>query len=593
MKSSLIPRAVSVSSLNPFGAINDRLEKLEDAIKSLAPHGLEKERENSPRGFGVVSQTEWMTSNCKPIHGQSSFDGQVEMASHISQLPTPGTVGDSAVLDEVRTLRAMIQDRTSAIASHPTSSCISSNLQPDEIPVAFALRVLHLLKETPRLLFLMHPIQNYQYVEDLLQRIYFPLKPVSNGHLTVFFGVMYYATREMLEVGNSSNIARKQLEQYSATSQKMFQAGIKTHELSAVPSFENALALALALLDAQLTGDLTLQWSLTSAAATHCITLGYHRESTLNQLAPDAAEPCRLLFWHIYISNMSLILPLGKAGVIHAYDIDVEPPALSTDPRVAVWDACRNILIRFLTLHGEIYEQLYSPASLRLDLPSRQQNVSVLVRKLESWHFDWKSIDYSEAHYASVFRIVFLPINVIYWSVLTLTYRASTTSSTIEELPESCFSAARKGLETHLSLYPEFQAGGPGAIKLYAIWILIHSSFAPYIMTFVHCIVYGSKDDLDLLGRVLETLDEIATVSGPCQRQISVCRALHRTAKASIESNGIASVQDHARSGKVMNLPLQNPSHEQLDWDYFQSHIDEWIADGVNVNSFNLGHRLD
>jgi hypothetical protein len=85
-------------------------------------------------------------------------------------------------------------------------------------------------------------------------------------------------------------------------------------------------------------GTLSLQWSLTTAAAGHCLTLGYHREKRLLQLPSPKAERARRTFWHIYMADKNLSQRLGRASTIQDWDVDAKPCAISSDPRQAPWD---------------------------------------------------------------------------------------------------------------------------------------------------------------------------------------------------------------------------------------------------------------
>ena len=114
--------------------------------------------------------------------------------------------------------------------------------------------------------------------------------------------------------------------------------------------------------------------------------------------------------------------------------------------------------------------------------------------------------------------------------------------------------------------------------------IMLFSSFTPFIITFLHCVVNADSNDLALLGEVLQTLDELATVCEPCKRPCEVSRGLYRTAAAYVEST-----RGPATTQRTINLPLHNPLADFSDWDSFQANLDEWDGDP----SFTIGNRLD
>ncbi|KAK9443382.1 naphthalene 1,2-dioxygenase subunit alpha [Metarhizium brunneum] len=516
------------------------------------------------------------------------------MASRMSQLPTLETDEPSPVADEVRNLRAAIHHPTATATSKETS-LDAKQLRTPQLSASVVITLLQILKKTPRLLFVMHPINGWDYVESLAQRVYFPVEPISTGELTVFYGILYNGIREILEQDQTSHIPTPQFKHYQDVCYKAFRAGVQAHELYAVPNYANILALTIAILDVQFQGNLESQWHLTSAAARHCLTLGYHRESTMRHLPPEEAKSCRRLFWHVYQSSQSMVLPLGKAPLIHEYDVDLQLPAPDHDPSLAPWNMALNLFTKFFTLQANVYKNLYSPFAASLPPESRLASVEELSTTLREWYCTWNALDYSRAQHSKVFHVLFLPTKVAYYSLLALIYRASTTSSSIEDVSEECFTAAREGLEAHLSLYPPMSAMGAGALQLYAVWVFTRSTFTPYIITFVHCISHADRDDLETLRKVADTLDEIAAATNSCERQVGVCRALHRTAQAFIDSNQTRPRQDQMASchDGVVHLPLQNYNQEPFDWDLLQSNMNDWVVEGMMTAAVNLGSDLN
>lgn len=222
--------------------------------------------------------------------------------------------------------------------------------------------------------------------------------------------------------------------------------------------------------EAQMDGNQSVQWNLSSAAARHCITLGYHRITTLKQLSPEEAELRRCVLWQTYITNVGLALPLGRAAIIQDYDIDIGLPSISTDPRRAVWHTTAESFIQFSTIQAQVYRRLYSPAALKLASFERQRIVEEVLVTLEHWYCEWTKIDHSAAYHSEVFTIFFSPVTVAYYSLITLVHRAVTTSGVADDLSPACFAAAKKGLQKHLEVYPERQKSGHWAVYYYAIW---------------------------------------------------------------------------------------------------------------------------
>jgi hypothetical protein len=83
-------------------------------------------------------------------------------------------------------------------------------------------------------------------VEDLFRKVYFPTEPLSVGHVTAMHGILLCLLKEFIAFKDP--LAEKyDLPSYMPTIEKNFNAGLETYEMLAVPSFENVLALVLAV----------------------------------------------------------------------------------------------------------------------------------------------------------------------------------------------------------------------------------------------------------------------------------------------------------------------------------------------------------
>lgn len=215
--------------------------------------------------------------------------------------------------------------------------------------------------------------------------------------------------------------------------------------------------------------ELSLQWTLTSAAARHCIALGYHREEGLAQFSMQEAETIRRIFWQIYICDKNLSLRLGKASTIQDFDTDIRQVPISEDPKRAPWDlafvACTNLA----HLQGCLYEGLYSSAARKHTQEERRGVVSVLSAKLAHWYDDWLHINSSDAFDKTLLERTFEPMHIVYYSVLTLLYRGETMSNSASEISSRCFEAARQGLHAHLAYYPKIVSSG-SQVSSYLFW---------------------------------------------------------------------------------------------------------------------------
>lgn len=105
-------------------------------------------------------------------------------------------------------------------------------------------------------------------------------------------------------------------------------------------------------------------WILISTAARMCQSLGYHRLASTGVDQVNKIETKKSLFWYIYILDKTLSLRLGRSSNIHEYDLSSDMRAISKNARLHAWDAMWGLWVETATIHGRVYEQLYSSRAL-------------------------------------------------------------------------------------------------------------------------------------------------------------------------------------------------------------------------------------
>lgn len=120
-----------------------------------------------------------------------------------------------------------------------------------------------------------------------------------------------------------------------------------------------------------------MAWTLTSTAARICQSLGYHRSASMKDDKPAEAETKKAIFWYIYIMDKTLSLRLGRSSAIQEFDICLEMLSSSSDLKYHAWGNVWSLWIETATLHGWVYEQLYSPKALT---QSQQERLNVVTR---------------------------------------------------------------------------------------------------------------------------------------------------------------------------------------------------------------------
>ncbi|PMB73106.1 putative transcriptional regulatory protein C11D3.07c [Beauveria bassiana] len=583
--------------------MQDRIARLEQALEKLSAspsprcsfdfNGNNRDDNSASVAPLAATQKTW-TESTGFVERDPSFERQSYLASQIAELAHPASSESREVADQLKTL--------SAVSSVPASSNTSRNaaqaashsnliLKREQVSSNFVLKII-------------------RYLESRVKNgihIYFPLDPVTAGELTLFNALLYFAIWEVQSRGDS-DIDPDELAKYRRITDANFNGGVEDAEIIAIANYENALTLCLAAYYAHTLGDIVRHQAVVSAAARHCLQLGYHRNDK-GQLPPEESHKRRLLFWHIYISELGLTLRLGRAAVIQDFDVDVPQLNISEDARQAVWDESLRSFTRFSRIQSKIYRKIYSPgaiATLAVEPSKRQARVAKFAGELNEWYMEWKQVNSADAYYPMVHQHTFMAVEVIYYSVLTLLHRGSTNSNSPSDISPECFAAARQGLESHLRIFPAVLAHGPGTVSYYGVWIFMYSSFTPYVVTFLHSIANTDTNDLQLLKNVLDTLDDIGAGYELVHRQKTLCAALYRIANAFIDSrqrlqngrgqNGDAqSAIDHqafvTTAEQTLNLPLQADTIQ--DWGNFDTIVEDWESQYFNQQSLMLGNSLD
>lgn len=314
-----------------------------------------------------------------------------------------------------------------------------------------------------------------------------------HGYLSVLFKDIDFEARPEFN--------REETDRYYKLCDSNFKAGVETYEVMAVPSFEHMLILFIAVrcplsprratspfmtrslttrrkaLRAQQDEDSPLQWSVVSAAARHVLALGYNRKARLDAMPPHESPRARRLFWHIYFVDRGFTLSQGKAPIIQDMDVDVDPLEISQRPHRRPWDMVFSAFIELSRIQLRIYEKLYSPSASRASDEERRAVVGCLSSMLSQWYVVWRNIDYAHACRQDLFEFSLAAIDVVYYSILTLTHRGASSSNSASDITPQCFEAARKELIAHTTAYPRFSSGGYASSFSYSIWSVSTHTF--------------------------------------------------------------------------------------------------------------------
>jgi hypothetical protein len=142
--------------------------------------------------------------------------------------------------------------------------------------------------------------------------------------------------------------------------------------------------------------------SLTTAAATMVLSLGYNRISNLRNDVEEERDYKIFLFWMTYIFDTSFSVRLGRSPFIQDYDITVPVSTYRAAPE-GLSDAFRYWIENGRLLCKAV-QQLYSSAAVRRSRDERARNARDIILSLErAWEIRDKVIDSYSCFSLSIF----------------------------------------------------------------------------------------------------------------------------------------------------------------------------------------------
>ncbi|KAJ5343677.1 uncharacterized protein N7506_003501 [Penicillium brevicompactum] len=518
------PSTVQINDLqNHINALESRLQILEanpNTRHHTSQHLANRQLPSVPQADqSVVSISETPYSL---YEGESSFTSQSLGAREAAQsLANPNRPQTGSNLNVAfNSLNGLLQPSQKTRQGDESRSYDPVQI-PLALPAELVIALLRRFQEEKPLFLSSYPINDLRLVERLCQKVYFPTRDVSAGDVAAMHGVLYWLIREY-SYRNDAFCKKFDLKTHFKNCKSRFEADIKNHDVIAVPSFENVIALAMGILKAQDEANPLMGCHLISTAVRHCQMLGYHRESAYKNPKDEDASNKRRIFWTIYVFDKTMSLLLGRASYLQDFDMDVKTPAASSDPAISPWDEAFYWMIKLAEVQGNTYNKLYSPAAIKHSSQERLNDINNLKAAIEECRHGRDNIEFTKANQQMIFEISSKTWELLYYSVLTSILRASTSTDDSEIGPE-CFRAARKCLLSHLECFPSYNESGLFSVADYANWVQSYSSFTPFIVIFLHSIAASSMEDVKLLEEIVKTLQQTRGVSSASERMYNIC----------------------------------------------------------------------
>ena len=341
-----------------------------------------------PTNYALENSEPSIKTDAEVHEGVSSFTAQALVAGEASQALAGGHTQLAAAQEGLRSLRELVSDSspgTDNSSPRPHSSAQPSAVkQMQLLPIDVVLHLVKAFKTRTSAIMLSYGMPEIDFLEESCRNAYFPIDPLTPGQLAVMHGLLFYLLWEWKTSDDMppfpSNI---DFESASKLCDANFDMGLRTYEVMAHASYDNAMALYLAATKAREDSSVKRAWSYTSCAARHVLNLGWHRRATFAGLTPVQARQRLRLFWNIYGLEKSLALTLGHTATMRDDDIDTGPVPPNPDVRFRAWDEAINCNAKIARIEGYIFDRLYTASALTKPAEERVVIVQELANTLE------------------------------------------------------------------------------------------------------------------------------------------------------------------------------------------------------------------
>jgi len=291
-----------------------------------------------------------------------------------------------------------------------------------------------------------------------------------------------------------------------------------------------------------------LGWALISAACRMVQDAGYHRLPPYSVAPDEETTKKRVIFWFVYTTDRSMAFSFGRAPNLHLYDISLERPKLPEEMD-SEWGTMFYLWIDYADIQGDVYEQLYCARAKSEALDVKIRHARRLAERLHQLR-DGFEIDAANAPYAEQFQDALLSTDVIILSTLTLVYRVIPPSTVHKnqahhplQVCEEALSTARQALATTNAAWEMLKDRTGEDWRVFIHWSLLWCPFVPYLVVFGNTIVERNRQDLDLLEKVVATLQGAHLESARIDKLEKACKFFSQIARIYLDQTEGANVQ--------------------------------------------------
>ncbi|WQF79624.1 hypothetical protein CDEST_04638 [Colletotrichum destructivum] len=306
----------------------------------------------------------------------------------------------------------------------------------------------------------------------------------------------------------------------------------------------------------------SLAWTLNTASAQLCQTLGYHRIASVRSGNPDDEDYKIFLFWSVYFVDKSLSLRLGRPSTISDYDVTVPYPSSASKMHGALMSYfCLWVIVS--RIQGKTYELLYSPEALSQSSSVREGRARGLAAELQQVtdRTQETHAQYLESAIKAVGQNTMDFFNVsdevLRLSLLTIIYRAvpsppgsSTTFST------ECIGAARATLKRHEDCMAIMAKDGYYLFPMYMNWTILFAPFVPFIVIFCQVMETSDATDLARLQGFVASIQDAKEFTEASARLCRLFQVLYNVAFRYVEMRNSSQQTGQAQASQEMDKYL-------------------------------------
>ncbi|GKT40882.1 putative transcriptional regulatory protein [Colletotrichum spaethianum] len=318
-----------------------------------------------------------------------------------------------------------------------------------------------------------------------------------------------------------------------------------------------------------------LAWTLNTASAQLCQTLGYHRIASVRSGNPDDEDYKTFLFWSVYFVDKSLSLRLGRPSTISDYDITVPYPSSSSKIHGALMSYfCLWVIVS--RIQGKTYELLYSPEAISQPSSIREGRARGLAAELQQ--VTDRTQETHAQHLESAIEAVgqntmeFFNVSdeVLRLSLLTIIYRAvPSPPGSITTFGTECINAARATLKRHEDCMAVMAKDGYYLFPMYMNWTILFAPFVPFIVLFCQVLETSDAADLARLQGFVASISGAKDFTEASAKLYRLFQVLYNVAFRYVEMHNNSQQSEQAQASQEMDkyltalgFPSSGQSHE-------------------------------